>query len=102
MRMSANQMIALLAMLHGREEATAAELYQLLVGKYEPLSLDSISVALVRMRKSGLVDTRISDPPPGKGGKPRVHYQLSRDGEAVLREAKKSNFALRALMPAEI
>jgi DNA-binding PadR family transcriptional regulator len=88
------QMIALLDALEGRQEATTPDLYHALIGRYEPLSHDSIFVALTRMKKSGWITCRKDDPPPHKGGPRRLHYQITPAGREALLEGKKRIAAL--------
>ncbi len=81
--------LVLLAVRRLEDEATGSAIQELLArqAKRRP-ALGAIYAALDRAQRKGLIHSRLGEPTPVAGGRARRHYQLSRAGEAALRESR--------------
>ena len=52
-----------------------------------PVSIGAVYATLKRLEAKGLVRHWISDPLPSQGGRARKYFQLTRDGERVLKHS---------------
>jgi len=55
------------------------------------VSIGSIYVPLDRLAKRGLLQTRLGDPSPERGGRGKKYYELTDRGLSYLRETKALN-----------
>jgi len=53
------------------------------------LSPGSVYTGYERLERSGLVESRLGDPTPVRGGRPKRYYVLSAKGARVLRESHR-------------
>ena len=85
----------LLALAAREEEASAAEIYDLIVrATKRDLSVAAVHITLARLEDKGWAEVRTTPPEPGKGGKPRKFFQLSEDGGHILSKARAHYEAL--------
>ena len=96
------QQALLMVLLYAKGDLTTIEVYDALLGKYEPLSLASIFITLDRMHRKGWVTRRKGEPLPERGGKARLHYKITKNGRAILREAENMRAALNTLKPVTV
>ena len=86
---------ALLTVLaRAKSELTTIEIYEALLGKYEPLSVPSIFITLDRMSRKHLVDRKKGDPLPERGGKARLYYKITGKGRIALQDARHMHAAI--------
>jgi DNA-binding PadR family transcriptional regulator len=89
---------AVLMVLHNAgAEVTTLDIYEALLGKYEPISTASIFITLERMHGKGLVGRRKGDQLPQRGGKARIYYLITKAGRAALLDAQKRKEMLESL-----
>jgi PadR family transcriptional regulator, regulatory protein PadR len=62
-------------------------------------SVGAIYIPLDRLAKRKLLETKIGDPTPERGGRRKRFYTLSKSGLAALREAKRLHDAIWAGVP---
>jgi len=85
----------LLALAAQQEEASAAEVYDLIVDATgRDLSVAAVHITLARLEDKGWAEVRTAPPEPGVGGKPRKFFTLSEDGGRILRQARRQFEAL--------
>ena len=85
----------LLALAGCPEEASAAEIYDLIVSATKrDLSVAAVHITLARLEDKGWAEVRTTPPEPGKGGKPRKFFKLSENGGRVLNRARARYEAL--------
>jgi len=85
----------LLALASREQEASAAELYDLIVGATKRnLSVAAVHITLARLEDKGWAEVRTTPPEPGKGGKPRKFFTLSENGGRILSKARAQYEAL--------
>jgi DNA-binding PadR family transcriptional regulator len=49
-------------------------------------SLGAVYITLDRLERKGLLDSRLGDPSPARGGRAKRYYRLSRTGVATVRQ----------------
>jgi DNA-binding PadR family transcriptional regulator len=49
-------------------------------------SLGAVYITLNRLERKGLLDSRLGDPSPARGGRAKRYYRLSRPGVAAVRQ----------------
>ncbi|MGD8328383.1 MAG: hypothetical protein PVJ49_03035 [Acidobacteriota bacterium] len=77
------------------EEASAAEIYDVIVGATaRDLSVAAVHITLARLEDKGWAEVRTAAPEPGVGGKPRKFFKLSEDGGRILSKARAQYEAL--------
>jgi len=59
-----------------------------------PVSRPSVYLALGRLAKKGLLNGRLGDPTPQRGGRAKRFYQVTPRGMAVLRAARRAYLTL--------
>ena len=59
-------------------------------------SVAAVHITLGRLRQKGWADCDASDPEPGRGGKTRRHYSLSKLGAELLTDLREQNDRLWA------
>jgi PadR family transcriptional regulator PadR len=85
----------LLALASREDEASAAEIYDLIVGATKrEMSVAAVHITLARLEDKGWAEVRVTPPEPGKGGKPRKFFTLSEGGGEILSRARASYEAL--------
>jgi DNA-binding PadR family transcriptional regulator len=85
----------LLALAAKASEATAAEIYDLIVeATKRELSVAAVHITLARLEDKGWAEVRTTPPEPGVGGKPRKFFTLSEDGGRILSAARERYEAL--------
>ena len=85
----------LLALASCEQEASAAEIYDLIVrATKRDLSVAAVHITLARLEDKGWAEVRTTPPEPGKGGKPRKFFTLSENGGRVLSRARARYEAL--------
>lgn len=83
------EQIVLLAMASLGREASGREVYQVvrsMTGR--EVSVAAVHITLARLHDKGWAKCRTMGPEPGRGGKPRRRYAMSRKGAAVLKEQR--------------
>jgi DNA-binding PadR family transcriptional regulator len=86
---------ALLTVLYSANTDLAAiDIYQALLGKYDPLSPASIFITLDRMGRKGFVKSRKGHSLSQRGGKARLLYKITAYGRAQLRQTEDMQTAL--------
>ena len=77
--------MVLLAIAGRTGDAQARDVYEILVeATGHDASVAAIHITLARMAEKGWVDVRSMAPEPGRGGKPRRWYRLSKAGADLL------------------
>ncbi len=85
----------LLALASREGEASAAEVYDLIVSAtVRELSVAAVHITLARVEDKGWAVVRTAAPEPGVGGKPRKFFTLSQEGGRVLGRARAQYEAL--------
>ena len=85
----------LLALASRGKEASAAEIYDLIVGATKrDLSVAAVHITLARLEDKGWAEVRTTPPAPGKGGKPRKFFTLSENGGQMLSKVRAQYEAL--------
>ena len=80
--------LVMLAALHLGPDAYGATIIQKLEERTgRTTSAGAVYVALRRLEKKGLVISRLGDPSPRRGGRPKRFYVVGRDGIELLRQA---------------
>jgi len=75
----------LLALAGCDEEASAAQVYDLIVeATGRELSVAAVHITLARLEDKGWAEVRTAQPEPGVGGKPRKFFTLSAEGGRIL------------------
>jgi PadR family transcriptional regulator, regulatory protein PadR len=93
--------LVLLAALRLGETAYSASI----IGELDALtprgvSHPSVYLALVRLKKKGLLSSTLGDPSPQRGGRAKRFYRVTPQGLAMLREARRTYLKLwRGLEP---
>jgi DNA-binding PadR family transcriptional regulator len=83
------EQVVLLSLAGLSGEAGGGRVYDALVrATGREVSLAAVYIALSRMGEKGWVSVRTEAPPAGKGGKPRRHFSLTREGAHVLGEMR--------------
>lgn len=81
--------LVLLALVRLGDGACGAPVLEELEGRTgRSPSAGAVYVALRRMEKKGMVTSRVGEPTPGQGGRPRRHYALTDTGLQALRAAR--------------
>ena len=81
--------LVMLAALHlGHESYGATIVRELERRTGRTASAGAVYVALRRLEKKGLVSSRLGEPSPHRGGRPKRFFTVSRDGLEALRHAQ--------------
>lgn len=82
--------LVMLASLHLGEGAYGAAIVRELEARTGRVaSAGSVYVALRRLEKKGLVDSRLGDPSPRRGGRPKRFFTVTGKGLEALRRARE-------------
>jgi PadR family transcriptional regulator, regulatory protein PadR len=54
----------------------------------KPVSFGAVYATLDRLQKKGLISSKLGEPTPERGGKPKRYYRIEAPGERALREAQ--------------
>ena len=52
----------------------------------QKVSLGAVYITLDRLERKGLLDSRLGDPSPARGGRAKRYYRLSKHGRATVRQ----------------
>ena len=82
--------LVMLAVLHLGPEAYGATIIQELEDRTgRTTSPGAVYVSLRRLEKKGMVSSRLGDPSPTRGGRPKRYYTVEREGVLCLRQARE-------------
>lgn len=82
--------LVMLAVLHLGSRAYGATIIQELEERTgRRASSGAVYVALRRLEKKGLVSSRLGDPTPRRGGRPKRYYVVEKEGIESLRQAQE-------------
>lgn len=82
--------LVMLATLHLEDAAYGATIIRELEEKTgRAVSVGAVYVALRRLEKKGLVSSRLGEPSPRRGGRPKRFFSVSADGVEALRRANE-------------
>lgn len=82
--------LVMLSVLHlGQEAYGAAILWELEERTGRATSPGAVYVALRRLQKKGLVSSRMGEPTPRRGGRPKRYYAVEPEGLDSLRQAQE-------------
>jgi PadR family transcriptional regulator PadR len=82
--------LVLLSVLVAGDEAYGVALQRILEEDGgRPVLLGAIYTALDRLSQKGLVTSEMGEPTPVRGGRRKRHYQLTRNGLALVKEARR-------------
>jgi DNA-binding PadR family transcriptional regulator len=82
--------LVMLAVLHLGPEAYGATILQEMEGRTgRAVSAGAVYVALRRLEKKGLVTSRLGQPSPQRGGRPKRFFAVNRAGIEALRRAQE-------------
>jgi PadR family transcriptional regulator, regulatory protein PadR len=83
------EQIVLLAVLQLGDEAYAVPVRELIVTRTgRNVARGALYTALERLQAKGLLTSRVGEPLPERGGRPRRYFTVTADGLALLREAR--------------
>lgn len=83
------EQLVLLAVLQLGEEAYAVPVRELIVSRAgRDVARGALYTALERLEGKGLLSSRVGDPLPERGGRPRRYFSLTPHGLAMLRDAR--------------
>src|SRR5690349_23386628 len=84
------EQMVLLAIAHLREEAYGIPIVEEIARRTgRTAARAAVYITLRRLEEKGFVSSWMSDPTPGRGGKPRRYVKLTADGARALREARQ-------------
>lgn len=94
------QMVLLAALRLGEEAYSVSIINELDAIGPRPVSRPSVYLALVRLRKKGLLASTLGAPTPQRGGRAKRFYEVTPEGLRVLRAARRAYLTLwRGLEP---
>lgn len=83
------EQLVLLAVLQLGDEAYAVPVRDLIVARAgRTVARGALYTALERLESKGLLVSRLGDPLPERGGRPRRYFTVTPEGLALLREAR--------------
>ena len=95
--------LVMLALLHLGDDAYGATIIRELEERTgRATSAGAVYVALRRMEKKGLVASRLGEPSPQRGGRPKRFFTVSGDGVEALRRAAEDWTAMMAGLEATL
>jgi PadR family transcriptional regulator, regulatory protein PadR len=85
----------LMAVLHLRGEGYAVSIADEIIERFgRAVSLGAIYATVDRLEKKGFVSSRLGDPTPQRGGKPKRFYVIEAPGRLALAEAMAADSKL--------
>ena len=83
------EQLVLLAVMQLGDDAYAVPVRELIVGRTgRSVARGALYTALERLEAKGLLVSRVGDPLPERGGRPRRYFTVTPDGVTLLREAR--------------
>jgi len=100
-RLTDLEQLLLLSVLHAGEDAQAGSVKAVLEQRgSRPSSLGSIYTTMTRLEERGLVESRMGEPTPERGGKARRFYRVTAEGLTALRRSRRVMERMWADLPA--
>jgi PadR family transcriptional regulator, regulatory protein PadR len=85
------EQMVLLAIAHLKEESYGIPIVEEIERRTgRTVARAAVYVTLRRLEEKGFVSSRMSDPAPERGGKPRRYVKLEAEGVRALREARQA------------
>jgi DNA-binding PadR family transcriptional regulator len=88
------QMVLLAALRLGSDAYGVTIIHELDSVTPRGVSRPSVYLALVRLQKKGLLDSKLGDPTPQRGGRAKRFYRVTPQGLLVLRTARRAYLTL--------
>ena len=83
------EQMAMLALIHLTDNAYGAAIRQLLHQQVERnVAIGAIYSTLERLEKKGMVQSRLGEATPERGGRPKRYFKVTAQGHGALKKAK--------------
>jgi DNA-binding PadR family transcriptional regulator len=94
------ELMLLLAVIHLGEEAYGVPISRELERhRKRDVSVGSVYAALERLEAKGLVDSRLGDPTPERGGKAKRYFRITKEGLRQVRDTRRILTSLWQTIP---
>lgn len=82
------EQFVVMAVMHAGGEAYGSRIWKEIRERGgRQVSLGAVYTTLARLEEKGHLSSRVGDPDPERGGRPRRYYKVESQGRAALREA---------------